>query len=255
MKTNRTLNIDKDYCVLYTLHVRGNNDEEVTWVLWMWRVVCRVGLGVGLRLLGVILYSSHFVFLYKSQICLQGQEPSQKQLPSVSRKSPPLVRRRTETSKVHSNTYVYKSSFYYSFHFHIIISYSDHWQSRVLRLWTRRRGGLPDVKGKPYARHIRPGYSFSEVDVLHSWITKDGSLAQYSGGRPGKVGIRKKGMHLEICKDIADRAGFYRHADNIGTVMFLLLSCCFCLLIYILYGKDKNFVKHLSYFGKQRNCH
>ncbi len=52
--------------------------------------------------------------------------------------------------------------------------------------------------------------------MLHSWITKEGWLAKYSGGQPGKPGTRKKVMHLEICKDIAERAGYYRLADNIG---------------------------------------
>ncbi len=75
---------------------------------------------------------------------------------------------------------------------------------------------LPDVKGRPYSRLKRDGYPCSEVEVLHSWITKEGWLAKYSGGQPGKPGTRKKVVHLEICKDIAERSGYYRHADNIG---------------------------------------
>jgi hypothetical protein len=78
---------------------------------------------------------------------------------------------------------------------------------------------LPDVKGRPYSRITRDGYPCSEVEVLHSWITKEGWLAKYSGGQPGKPGTREKVMHLEICKDIVERAGYYRHADNIGHVL------------------------------------
>jgi hypothetical protein len=78
---------------------------------------------------------------------------------------------------------------------------------------------LPDVKGRPYSRLKRDGYPCTEVEVLHSWITKEGWLAKYSGGQPGKPGTRKKVMHLEICKDIAERTGFYNHADNIGHVL------------------------------------
>jgi hypothetical protein len=83
---------------------------------------------------------------------------------------------------------------------------------------------LPDVKGKPYSRLVRAGFILSELDVLHSWIMKDGWLAQYSGGQPGKQGTRKKDMHLEICRDIAVRAGYYRHADNVGVLCYLLAS-------------------------------
>jgi hypothetical protein len=79
---------------------------------------------------------------------------------------------------------------------------------------------LPDVKGKPYSRLIRDGFTCSELHVLHSWIMKDGWLAQYSGGQPGKQGTRKKDMHLDICRDIAIRAGNYRQADNIGVFFF-----------------------------------
>jgi hypothetical protein len=80
------------------------------------------------------------------------------------------------------------------------------------------------VKGKPYARLVRAGFILSELDVLHSWIMKDGWLAQYSGGQPGKQGTRKKDMHLDICRDIAIREGYYRHADNVGVLCYLVAS-------------------------------
>ena len=42
---------------------------------------------------------------------------------------------------------------------------------------------LPDVKGRPYSRLTRDGYPCTEVEVLHSWITKEDWLAKYSGGQ------------------------------------------------------------------------
>jgi hypothetical protein len=37
-------------------------------------------------------------------------------------------------------------------------------------------------------------------------------------------------MHLEICKDIAERAGLYRHADNIG---HFLQNCPLYIIVNI----------------------
>jgi hypothetical protein len=89
---------------------------------------------------------------------------------------------------------------------------------------------LPDAKGRPYSRLKRDTYPCTEVEVLHSWITKEGWLAKYSGGQPGKPGTRKKVMHLEICKDIAERAGYYRLADNIG---HFIQYCPFHIIVNI----------------------